>query len=387
MGTPFKNDKKIKVLGIETLLKRKKNPLTGEVVNLHSGVDYVRLVQPIKELGKIEGFKTEVITDYPLEADKLDWWEDKIKCYDVIFITYLDNPLFYSALKIICNKYGVKCVIDLDDNIWAVSKHHYLYEQYKMEYDPMGRPKFSDGLYKRTMILRDADYITVTNQFLKYRANEFTKKSFDKIEVLPNYIDLSIYDYKKLKPKITKEFVIGYAGGASHWADLHEPKLIQAITAVLRKYPDVIFRTTAFYPELKARWGQRYQFILQRTDFLSWVNEVWIDIVGDSDIVIAPLEHTSYSRAKSYIKFLEYSAGKRTGVYEMIDPYSELIKDGENGFLAHTLDEWVKKLSILIEDEEKRKNMAENAYKTTQKHQIKDGVRGYIDFFEKIVYN
>ena len=387
MGTPHHTKKEIKVLAIETLIKKRKNPLTGEMVCSHSSVDFARLVQPIKALNGVDGFKTDVIYEYPLELDKLDWWERKIKGYDIIFLTYLDNPIFYSALKIICNKYGVLCVIDVDDHIWAVDKHHYLYDQYKIEYDAIGRPRFSEGLYKRTVILRDTDYVTTTNQFLKYRVVEFVKRTHDTIAIMPNYIDLSLYDYKKLKPKTTKEFVISYSEGASHWVDLHNLPFAQSMTTILRKYPNVVFRTTGFYPELKTAWGRRYQFRPQRLDVYKWINDLWTDIAGDCDIVIAPLTYTPYSRAKSYIKYLEYSAAKRAGVYQNIDPYQDIVKDGENGFMAGKYEEWVEKMSILIENEAKRKELAENAYKTILDHQIKDGVSKYADFFRKIIDN
>ena len=43
----------------------------------------------------------------------------------------------------------------------------------------------------------------------------------------------------------------------------------------------------------------------------------------------------------------------------------ELMKDNETGFLVEkgNADEWIKKLSMLIEDEEKRKIMGENGRK------------------------
>jgi glycosyltransferase involved in cell wall biosynthesis len=385
MGASHRNDKTIKVLGIETLLKKKKDQKSGKIISLHSGVDFVRLVQPIKELNNVEGFKTDVIWEYPLDLSRLDWWEDKIKLYDIIYFTYLDNPLFYSTLKMMSMKHGARCVVDLDDNIWGVSKSHYLYEQYRYELDPVGKPRMSKDLYNRTVILKDSDYVTVTNTYLKNKLREVTNKSFEGIEVLPNCIDLKVYDYKKLKPKTSKEFVIAYAGGASHWDDLHNNMFMKAMDTILKKYPNVVFRTTGYYPDLKAVWGKRYQHRLQRSNFMTWVNEVWPEMVGDSDIVIAPLYINQYSRAKSYIKFLEYSAGKRTGVYQKIDCYNEVVKDGENGFLADGTDEWIEKLSILIEDKEKRENMAQKAYEDIKNYQMKNYIDKYASFFRRIV--
>jgi len=48
------------------------------------------------------------------------------------------------------------------------------------------------------------------------------------------------------------------------------------------------------------------------------------------------------------------------GIPAVASPYGinkKLIKDGENGFLATTEDEWYEKISLLIEDPKLRKKM------------------------------
>ena len=45
---------------------------------------------------------------------------------------------------------------------------------------------------------------------------------------------------------------------------------------------------------------------------------------------------------------------------------SEIIKDGENGFLAGTTEEWVEKLSILIDSAELRNKFAINGRKEVE---------------------
>ncbi len=60
----------------------------------------------------------------------------------------------------------------------------------------------------------------------------------------------------------------------------------------------------------------------------------------DCDIFIAPLIDNQFNRCKSAIKYLEYSALGVPGVYSRLSPYSSVVKHGENGFLASTLEEW-----------------------------------------------
>lgn len=376
--------KEIKILALETLYKENINKITGERTVTHSGVDFARIIQPLTHLSKIPGFKVDISYVLPTMRDV----EEMAKKYDVVYSSYIDNSTAYVAMKVMGNKYGMKYVVDCDDHIWSVSQYHPYYEKYKVEYGADGRPKFSEGLFKQTVIMGDADYVTTTNMFLKHRISEFTKKPHEKIFIFPNCIDLSLYDINKVKPREKDgKIYITYHGGGSHYPDVMKPAFIDALKIIMKKYPNVQFRTTGFFfPQLKTHFGNRYEFKLARADVYGWINELWPEHMSESDIVVAPLENTQYSRAKSYIKYLEYSAGKKAGVYENIDPYNEVVKDGENGFLAHSKEDWVEKLSILIEDEEKRNKMAEVAYKdVVDHHQMKDNLDPYIEFFRKIV--
>lgn len=374
----------MKILALETLFKKNKNAKTGEVTTTHSGVDYARVVNPMTALGKEKGFETTIMWDYPMEVKDLNKWDDLVKDYDTVYTSYIDNSLLYVAIRLSCKKHGKKFVIDLDDNIWAVSKSHPDYENYKMEYDPLGKPRYAEALFKRTVILGDADYVTCTNQRLKNAIVSYAKQKHENIHVFPNYIDLSGYDYKKIKPKESKEIVISYTGGGSHMADITNPEFTGAIQEILKKYDNTVFVTNGFYmPALKDIFQNRYRYRPGYADVTKYIDILWPEASAEANVVVAPLEHTSYSRCKSYIKFLEMGAAKLPGVYEKIEPYTEIV-DGENGLLASGNQEWIEKLSLLIESEELRRSMGEKAYETTYKHQIQDNLQGYKDFFSKI---
>ncbi len=72
------------------------------------------------------------------------------------------------------------------------------------------------------------------------------------------------------------------------------------------------------------------------------------------DIGLCPLVDTRWSRGKCQIKVLEYMA---MGIPVVASPVGEnryLVKEGTNGFLAQTEDDWVRVLSNLIEDDKMR---------------------------------
>ena len=80
-----------------------------------------------------------------------------------------------------------------------------------------------------------------------------------------------------------------------------------------------------------------------------------------SDIALLPLLDNEFNRAKSDLKFLECASG---GAAVLASPvvYSEIVKDGVNGFIFRNLKEFEEKLKLLIFNRTKRRELAENAY-------------------------
>ena len=57
------------------------------------------------------------------------------------------------------------------------------------------------------------------------------------------------------------------------------------------------------------------------------------------DIGLAPLENDSFSKCKYFNKFVEYSMSGTVGIYSNTEPYTDVIQDGVNGFLADNTKE------------------------------------------------
>ena len=80
-----------------------------------------------------------------------------------------------------------------------------------------------------------------------------------------------------------------------------------------------------------------------------------------SHISLLPLKDNIFNRSKSDLKFIE-CAGNGSVVLASPTVYANTVKDGENGFIFHDVDEFYTKLKILINNEQKRCEMAEKAY-------------------------
>lgn len=68
------------------------------------------------------------------------------------------------------------------------------------------------------------------------------------------------------------------------------------------------------------------------------------------DIGFAPLEDTPFNRGKYFVKYLEYSLAGTVGIYSRCEPYTCVIEDGKNGYLADSEEEWIEKTLRLIDD-------------------------------------
>jgi glycosyltransferase involved in cell wall biosynthesis len=77
------------------------------------------------------------------------------------------------------------------------------------------------------------------------------------------------------------------------------------------------------------------------------------------DIGIMPLTDDRFSQAKAGYKLLQYMAVGIPGVASPVGINRDIIKNGRNGFLAQTPNEWVDKLSLLIENALLRKRLGQ----------------------------
>ena len=75
------------------------------------------------------------------------------------------------------------------------------------------------------------------------------------------------------------------------------------------------------------------------------------------DIGIMPLPDDEWAKGKCGLKGLSYMACEIPTIMSPVGVNTEIIKHGENGFLASTTDEWVHCLSQLINDIQLREKM------------------------------
>ncbi len=99
---------------------------------------------------------------------------------------------------------------------------------------------------------------------------------------------------------------------------------------------------------------------------LDWSLESELEQLRSFDIGIMPLPDDEWSRGKCGFKLLMYMALGIPTVSSPIGVNTEIIRDGENGFLASSREEWIGKLSLLIADPLLRQRIAAAGRKTVE---------------------
>ncbi len=369
--------KKIRVLGIYTNFKEKKDK-DGKITYYHSGVDLVRTLLPLKYL---DPDKFEVDLQYDLFS-KYKSIKELTEHYDVILFSYIHDPQLYIEIRVCALKSNTKLVMDIDDDIWDVDPTH---PNYKNDFQ-----EGSENMFNRSAIIADVDKIITTNSFLRYRILDHVRRDHKDITIIPNFVDLTMYDHKKIPKKVkSDEIVIGWMGGSSHFRDINKPEFTKALKMIMDKYPQVRFKTTAYYPQLKALFGFKYRYTLTRFSVQRFIDEVWPAMASECDVFCAPLVHTKYSASKSWVKALEYGAAKKPVILENFGPYKDFgghNPEDKGVFLADSTQEWFDALEKLILDEKLRKEMGERLYNEVKNnHTIQGNKNIYEEYLTKLI--
>jgi len=225
-----------------------------------SGVDFARVIQPAKEMAKQKGVKVRLYN--PLKNVKAkDNWVTVGKDYDIIFFNYLNSDWGYAHMATYNRMYGHKIVLDIDDDLWDVLPDNTAYEVYH---------KGTKALKDFTLICKDVDVITTTNQFLRNVIHFNTGKPLDKIVIIPNFIDLENV-YNTIPPfRNAHDVIIGHMGSTTHFNSLLGKDFTDGMTQVMKDFP----RNSHFHPDFIATPVDRSSL-----EFWAWSYKIYENII------------------------------------------------------------------------------------------------------------
>jgi len=202
-------------------------------------------------------------------------------------------------------------------------------------------------------MVKGSDVVTVGNPFLKNEVLRVDRAK--KVFVIPTSIDMNLYPQRK-EISHRQEIVLGWIGTK---ANLKYLKRLESVFETIRqRFPQVKLKIVSndFYdssslPLIKKPWKLEDE----NRDLISF------------DIGLMPLSDDPWSKGKCGLKIIQYLSVGVPVVCTPVGMNSDIVKDGENGFWAMNHQEWVDRLSILIQNPELRYQMGLKGIETVEK--------------------
>lgn len=269
-------------------------------------------------------------------------WRERLLLYqelpsfDVVCIQRrLLSPLEFYWIR---NK-SSKVLFDLDDAIMYRSSSS-------------SQPRSLSRFLKFYWMVKGSDVVTVGNQFLKKEVLKVDHSK--KVFVIPTSIDTNLYPQKK-NLSHPSEVILGWMGTKGNLRYLK--KLEPVFEAVSQKFPQVKLKIVSndFYdshlPIIKKPWRLEDE----NADLISF------------DIGLMPLSDDPWSKGKCGLKIVQYLSVGVPVVCTPVGINSDIVRNGENGFWALSHQEWVDRLSTLIQNPELRYQMGLKGIETVER--------------------
>ncbi|GEM_PF-727315 len=260
---------------------------------------------------------------------------------------------------------SVRIVFELDDALTLLPPNHGAFDYFQSV-----RPQLEE-------YLRKADLVTVSTPKLKELYSGFN----DHIEVLPNAIDTQIWKPQAPRPVDGEKIRILFSGTLTHQHDLAlVEQAIERIALEFSERVEFLFwgnipNNLRHLPQIKsiAEFTNDYRTYAQRLQAMP------------IDLALVPLEETTFNRAKSAIKWLEYSACRIPAIFTDIDAYNQTVEHGISGWLVpNSSDAWYGAMKRLVLDDSLRLRIGETAHKTVMReHTLKQLAPLWVKSYEK----
>lgn len=255
-------------------------------------------------------------------------------------------------------RWGRTVLFDTDDLVFDPSVVAHV-DAVLRELDDEERSLYVEGLGRYRQTLTAVDGVVVSTDSLAERA----RRVHDSVEIVPNAASSEMVELADRSGPASSDgrpedgLVIGYFSGTM----THNRDFLEAADAVLwalATYPHVRLRVVG-HLRLDGRF-ERFADRVERLPLQPWRRLP--ALYAGTDINLAPLERDNpFTEAKSCLKYIEAGLVGVPTVASARTDYRRAIRNGENGMLADTPEEWRDALRHLIEDPQARAEVGRRA--------------------------
>jgi glycosyltransferase involved in cell wall biosynthesis len=296
----------------------------------------------------------------------------RMQSYDVIFL-YREALMTRSIrYELKFRKSKAKLIFDFDDSVWLPNVS-----------EANRRWSWMKDASKTSKLIGLSDIVFAGNAYLADYAKPFNPNTL----IVPTTIDTDEYlpkDFGGGDPRSSGSMrgsnsgpvVIGWSGSIT--TIQHFKYAIPALKVLREKYGDrIAIRVIGDGSYTEASLG---------VQGLPWKKATELDDLRAMDIGIMPLPDDEWARGKCGLKGLQYMALGLPTIMSPVGVNSEIIQDGKDGFLATSTEEWVAKISRLVDDAELRKQMGAGARKTVvDRYSLQAWQDRYVSYYDRLI--
>ncbi len=242
--------------------------------------------------------------------------------FDLVVIEYEVFPYFPAIFERLQTWLGRRYVVDYDDA---------LFHQYDQHRSIWVRRLLGN---KIATVMRLSHTVVVGNNYLADYARHAGARN---VVVVPTVVDLTRYPVDL--PCFNNEvFTIGWIGspGTAKYLQSVAPALSEVCKSGLARVR-LIGSGTVDLPGVPV-------------EVVPWSEASEIELIRTFDVGIMPLPDEPWERGKCGFKLIQYMACGLPVVASPVGVNSEIVQDGANGFLAESIEDWKRALTVLRGD-------------------------------------
>lgn len=193
--------------------------------------------------------------------------------------------------------------------------------------------------------------VIVGNDYLRSYASQFTTH----LTLIPTVIDLKRYSPRDSYEWPGNCFVIGWIGTPS---TVHH----------LAEFAPVLAKLSLTFPIVMRCVGVPSGFRLPgvRVEALPWSEETEAQIIRTFDVGVMPLSDEPFAQGKCGLKLIQYMGCGVPAVGQSLGANKTIIRDGINGYLASSNDEYIEKITALIAERSLRERLGRAGRRTIE---------------------
>jgi glycosyltransferase involved in cell wall biosynthesis len=226
--------------------------------------------------------------------------------------------------------------------------------------------------------LKKCQYVTVGSEELKKYSKQFNANIY--------LLSSPVIDHNCFKIQKNKTLTIGWIG----FFNGHRENLYQyafpAIRALDFKVKLVVLGVVKqkHFEEISAYFAENQMIEVSMPCPLDWLNEVSIyELIKNFDVGIAPLLDTEFNRAKSAFKLKQCLSCGIPVLASYVGENVNFIEEGYNGFFCNTKEEFMGKLTMFKNmDDKQYAKLSKNAQKSAKHFDMNYYANSFLKIFQ-----